>query len=78
MWSCGLLDQTAQNGAHGLNQSIGAPGSRAQQRLCVAQRSAALSGFLHLRLGGKLWREGKSWCSFKLVSLRSDLLVMMI
>lgn len=40
--------------AQALNQSIRAPGTGAQQSLCAAQRSAALSGSVHLQPGGEL------------------------
>lgn len=55
--------------AQGLNQSIRAPGTRAQQSLCAAQRSAALSGSMHLWPGGELGEEGKPWCPCMPVSL---------
>lgn len=48
--------------AQGLNQSIRAPGTRAQQSLCPAQRSAALSGSVHLWPAGELGEEGEPWC----------------
>ena len=41
--------------AQGLNQSIRAPGTGAQQCLCAAQRSAALSGSVHLHALGASW-----------------------
>lgn len=53
----------------GLNQSIRAPGTGAQQALCAAQRSAALSGSVHLQPGGELGEEGKPRCPCVLVSL---------
>lgn len=46
--------------AQGLNQSIRAPGTGAQQSLCAAQRSAALSGSVHLQPGGELGEEGET------------------
>lgn len=54
----------------GLNQSIMAPGTGAQQCLCAAQRSAALSGSVHLRPGGELGVEREPWCPYVLVSLK--------
>lgn len=56
--------------AQGLNQSIRAPGTGAQQSLCAAQRSAALSGSVHLQPGGELGEEGEPWCPCMLVSLK--------
>lgn len=55
--------------AQGLNQSIRAPGTGAQQALCPAQRSAALSGSVHLWPGGEPGEEGEPWCPCVLVSL---------
>lgn len=46
--------------AQGLNQSVRAPGTGAQQCLCAAQRSAALSGSVHLQPGGELGEEGET------------------
>lgn len=54
--------------AQGLNQSIRAPGTRAQQSLCPAQRSAALSGSVHLWPAGELGEEGEPWCPCMLLS----------
>lgn len=48
--------------AQGLNQSIRTPGTGAQQSLCAAQRSAALSGSVHLQPGGELGEEGEPRC----------------
>lgn len=48
--------------AQGLNQSIRAPGTGAQQSLCAAQRSAALSGLVHLQPGGELGEKGEPRC----------------
>lgn len=55
--------------AQGLNQSIRARGTGAQQCLCAAQRSAALSGLVHLQPGGKLREEGEPQCPCMPVSL---------
>lgn len=56
--------------AQGLNQSIRAPGTGAQQSLCAAQRSTALSGSVHLRPGGEPGgKEGEPWCPCTPVSL---------
>lgn len=46
--------------AQGLNQSIRAPGTGAQQSLCAAQRSAALSGSMHLQPVGELGERGQT------------------
>ena len=46
--------------AQGLNQSVRAPGTGAQQCLCAAQRNAALSGSVHLQPGGELGEEGET------------------
>lgn len=49
-----------------LNQSIRAPGTEAQQRLCAAQRSAALSGAVHLQPpGGEPGEEREPRCPLR-------------
>lgn len=45
-------------GRQGLNQSAGAPGTGAQQPLCAAQRSVALSGSVHLRPRAESGEDG--------------------
>lgn len=49
-------------GRQGLNQSVRAPGTGAQQPLCAAQRSVALSGSAHLRPRPESGEEGRPAC----------------
>lgn len=51
-------------GRQGLNQSVRAPGTGAQQPLCAAQRSVALSGSVHLRPRAESGEEGRPACRF--------------
>lgn len=51
-------------GRQGLNQSVRAPGTGAQQPLCAAQRSVALSGSVHLRPRAPSGEEGRPPCRF--------------
>lgn len=62
-------------GRQGLNQSVRAPGTGAQQPLCAAQRSVALSGSAHLRPRPESGEEGRPACR---LGLTSDLLLLLL
>lgn len=66
-------------GRQGLNQSVRAPGTRAQQTLCATQRSVALSGSVHLRPRAESEGRGQTCLQVSLkvlFRLTSDLLLL--
>lgn len=67
------------HGRQGLNQSVRAPGTGAQQPLCATQRSVALCGSVHLRPRAESGGRGQTCLQVSLkvfFGLTSDLLLL--